>query len=79
MLGEHHLFKEEFPEYKQKITELKQSNTEFAELYHQYINTDNEIMRLEQDTAAHTVEEIDELKKKLMMLKVRLYWLISQE
>ena len=79
MQVEHNLFKDEFPEYRQKITELKNNNTEFADLYHEYIDTDNEIIQMEKGSEAHSADDIENLRKKRMMLKVRLFWLINQE
>ena len=79
MLAEHSLLSEEFPEFKHKINDLQSSNTEFADLYQEYIDTDAEIARLEQEHASPSDTDTEDLRKKRMMLKVRLYWLISQD
>ena len=43
MLGEHHGLAQEFPEYKDKIHELKTSDPEFAKLFSKYEEIDKEI------------------------------------
>ena len=48
MLGEHHHLTQEFPEYKDKIHELKTHNSAFADLIDKYDALDDEIYRIEE-------------------------------
>ena len=79
MLAEHSLLSEEFPEFKHKISYLQTNDTEFSDLYQEYIDTDAEIARLEKNHETSIGDHYENLSKKRMMLKVRLYWLISQD
>lgn len=76
MLGEHHILSEEFPEYKEKIHELKIGNDEFAALYQEYIDTDKEIYRIEEEIETPSDEYTENLKKKRLLLKDRLYGML---
>jgi uncharacterized protein YdcH (DUF465 family) len=75
--GEHHDLLHEFPEFRDKIHELKMSNPEFAELYKQYEETDQEVYRVEEGFETPSDEYTEELKKKRVMLKDQLYALLK--
>ncbi len=79
MFGEHHDLENEFPEYKERIAQLVQNDPEFAHLYQQYQAADEEVWRIEEqiDTPSDTYTE--DLKKKRVMLKDKLYALLKAE
>lgn len=70
---EHHNLINEFPEYRERIHDLKVGNTEFAELYRQYQDVDKEIYRIEEGIENHADTYTEDLKKKRVHLKDRLY------
>ncbi|MCC6209108.1 MAG: YdcH family protein [Gammaproteobacteria bacterium] len=78
MFGEHHRLEEEFPEYKQKIHQLKLSDSHFARLFGEYVDIDKQIYRIEE--AIETVSDnfAEELKKKRLSLKDKLYAMLRQ-
>ena len=77
MLGEHHDLITEFPEYKDKIHELKMSNAEFAELYKQYQELDQEIYHIEEQFETPSDDYTEVQKKKRVMLKDQLYAMLK--
>ena len=77
MFGEHHDLVHEFPEYKDKIHEMKVSNPHFAKLFEEYDAADHEIRRIEQGVETPSDEYAEELKKKRVLLKDELYALLK--
>lgn len=77
MLGEHHDLLTEFPEYKDKIHELKMNNPEFAELYKQYQDLDQEIYNIEEQVETPSDDYTEVQKKKRVMLKDQLYAMLK--
>lgn len=73
MFGEHHRLTEEFPEYKDKIHELKMNDPHFAELYEQYRELDDEVYRIEEQIETPSDEYTEELKKKRLHIKDQLF------
>ena len=73
----HHDLSQEFPQLSDRIHGLKTSNPDFAELYTQYQNIDKEIYRIEQEIEAHSDEYTEELKKRRLWLKDRLYAMLK--
>lgn len=78
MLGEHHNLPHEFPEYKDKIHELKISNPEFAKLFEKYENIDKEIYRIEMQIENTSDEYLEGLKIRRVKLKDELYNMLQQ-
>ena len=78
MLGEHHNLSHEFPEYKDKIHELKISNPEFAKLFEKYENIDKEIYRIEMQIENTSDEYLEGLKIRRVKLKDELYNMLQQ-
>lgn len=72
-----HELREDFPEYVDKIHELKVSDTHFSKLADEYHEVNREIHRLEvgADHASQFEEEV--LRKKRMRLKDELYVIIK--
>ena len=49
MFGEKHDLIHEFPEYKDKIHELKISNPEFSKMFDEYHEVEHEVRRIEEN------------------------------
>lgn len=78
MTLEHHRFlAREFPEFKDRIHELKQSSEAFRALYAEYEALDNEILRIEQDIETPSDDYTESLKQRRVALKDRLYDLLT--
>ncbi len=73
MLGEPHDLMHEFPEFAQKITDLRRGDQAFARLMDEYDQVDAEVRGLEELGQPVTDETMEELKKKRAVLKDRLY------
>lgn len=78
MLGEHHSLTLEFPEYKDKIHELKISDPEFAKLFKKYDDIDKEIYRIEMQIENTSDEYLEGLKIRRVKLKDELYTMLQQ-
>ncbi len=73
MLGESHDLLHEFPEYADKIAELRQSNEAFHNLMDEYDWLDSHVRSLEEVNSPISDEHMEELKKRRLLLKDRLY------
>lgn len=69
MLGEHHGLAKEFPEFHDKIHELKTSDPHFAKLFEEYEEVDKEIYRIEEQIETPSDDYTEELKLKRVKLK----------
>jgi uncharacterized protein YdcH (DUF465 family) len=78
MLGEHHRLADEFPEFKDRIHELKMSDAHFAKLFEEYEDLDKEIIRIEEEIETPSDEYTEELKKKRLLLKDELYSFLTK-
>lgn len=72
MLDKHDL-KHDFPEYQQKITELKVSDAHFRRLFDEYDELDHHIHKIETNAEPTTDEHLNELRIKRVHLKDELY------
>lgn len=78
MFGEHHdNLAIEFPEFKQRIHDLKGSNAHFTNLYSKYSEIDHEIYRIEEGIENSSDDYIEEQKKKRASLKDELYKILQ--
>lgn len=77
MFGEHHDLLNEFPEYRERIHQLKMDNAEFAELYEQYQALDQEVYRIEEQFETPSDEYTEELKKKRLLMKDQLFAMLK--
>ena len=69
-----------FHEYRDLISELKQSNNHFARLFQEHNELDEEISRLENDPAApNRHDEIELKKRKKLKLKDEIYDILRKE
>ena len=77
MFGEHQDLAQEFPEYKDRIHELKTSNAHFASLFEEYENLDKEIYRIEEQIETPSDEYTEQLKQKRVELKDQLFQMLK--
>jgi uncharacterized protein len=73
MLGEPHDLLHEFPEYADKITTLRENNEVFHNLMDEYDWLDSHIRNLEELCTPVSDFHIEEMKKRRLLLKDRLY------
>ena len=69
-----------FPEYRELISELTQSDAHFARLFDEHNALDDKLTGLENDpvTSSSAADEIHELKVKKLALKEQLYELLKK-
>lgn len=70
---EHHDLRHEFPEFVDRIHDLKTSNDEFRALFDQYHELDREIRRMEEEIEPTSDDVLEEKKKLRLKLKDDLY------
>ena len=76
MLTEKHDLIHEFPEYRERIHDLKMVDKRFARLFDEYHDIDHEIHRIETGIENTTDEYLDERKRRRLHLKDELYRMI---
>ena len=72
-----HELAEEFPEYKERIHELKMADGHFLRLFDDYHAVNREIHRAEAAGLNITDEHYEELKRKRMVLKDEIYAMLK--
>lgn len=70
---EKHDLHHEFPEFEQRIHELKMNNHHFARLFEEYHAINREILRIEEGVQNPADEYLEELKKQRLSHKDQLY------
>jgi uncharacterized protein len=70
---DHHDLHHEFPEFKERISALKVSDTHFAKLFNEYDGVDKEIRHLEEANSPTSDAHLETLKLKRVHLKDQLY------
>ncbi|MBS9778298.1 MAG: DUF465 domain-containing protein [Gammaproteobacteria bacterium] len=66
-----------FPEYRELITELKQSDAHFLKVFNKHNELDEEIVNMENNPVeGHRHEEIEMKKKEKLHLKDELYQIL---
>ncbi len=78
MLGEHHDLVHEFPEYREKIHQLKVGDQHFARLFDAYHEVDREIRRIEMEIETPGDSYLESLKKRRVRLKDELYEMLRR-
>lgn len=68
----------EFPEFREKIHQLKTTDQHFAKLFSQYHELDHEVLRLEQGVEVSSDEYLEDKKKQRLHLKDQLYQALQQ-
>lgn len=77
MLHESHELASEFPDLKEKIHDLKTSNTHFARLFYEYERLNKEILQIERGEVGASDAYLEELKKKRLYVKDELYAMLT--
>jgi hypothetical protein len=75
---ERHNLLNEFPDFKEKIHELKVSNEHFRKLFDEYHEVEHEIHRIHNLNEIVSDEYAHKLKAKLLYLKDELFSLLDQ-
>lgn len=76
--AEHHRdLAHEFPELKDRVHELKLASARFRSLYEEYRAVDNEVSRIEQEIETPSEDYTEELKRRRVHLKDRLYGMLT--
>ncbi|MGO4819356.1 YdcH family protein [Flavobacterium sp. W22_SRS_FP1] len=76
---ERHDLLHEFPDYQEKIHELKVSDQHFRTLFDEYHELEHEIHRVNTDVEVVTDEHAHELKAKLLFIKDALYSILTKD
>ena len=76
MLHEKHDLIHELPEHRDRIHELKVSNSQFAKLFEEYHQLDHEIHRIETGIENTSDEYLEEKKKYRLLRKDQLFEMI---
>ncbi len=77
MQNDKHDLIHEFPQYREKIHELKMRDTRFAKLFASYHEVDHEIHRIEQNVETPSDAYSEDLKKRRIKLKDELYSILK--
>lgn len=75
---ERHNLLSEFPDFQEKIHELKVSNGHFRKLFDEYHEVEHEIHRIHNQNDSVSDEYAHKLKAKLLYLKDELFSLLNQ-
>ena len=78
MTVEKHDLVHEFPEYRDRIHELKVNNTHFSKLFDEYHDVEHEVHRIEQGVETTSDDYLEEMKKKRLALKDQLFEILKQ-
>ena len=73
MLGQNHDVYHEFPEYADRIDQLRQTNSEFAEHFDKYTAINKQVIRIEQGVDPKDHFYFEDLKKQRLLHKDKLY------
>ncbi len=75
---QHHDLLHEFPEFKEKIHELKISDAHFRRLFDEYHEVDKEVSRIESDIEPRAAFALEDLKKKRLLIKDQLFAILKK-
>ena len=78
MLGESHDLFHEFPEYRDRIAELKDADPRFAHLYDDYHVVNDEVERIELEIETPSDQYTETLKKQRLHLKDEIYAILRR-
>lgn len=78
MSVEHHDLIHEFPELKDRIHELKTTDTHFRQLFDQYHTLTREIENMENEVTPASTRTEEDAKTKRLHLKDELYRMLKQ-
>ena len=77
MTIDHHDLAHEFPEFKDRMHQMKMDNAHFAKLFDAYHDLNNEIEVLEKNEVPTSDERFEELKKQRLAMKDELYGMLT--
>lgn len=77
MLGQNHDIYHEFPEFADRIDNLRQQDLDFARLVDAYTEINREVIRIEQCVEPRDHFYFEELKKKRLVHKDQLYRMLQ--
>lgn len=77
MSVEHHPLLKEFPEYHDRIHQLKMENEHFKRLFEEYHEVDREVYRMDENIEPTTDEAMEDMKKRRLALKDELYGMLK--
>ena len=66
-----------FPEFRERITQLKTTDHHFMRLFDQHNALDQKVKNMEAAITPATHEEIETLKKEKLLLKDQLYTILK--
>lgn len=66
-----------FPEFRDRITQLKTTDHHFMRLFDQHNTLDQKVKNMEASITPATHEEIETLKKEKLLLKDQLYAILK--
>lgn len=72
-----HELTEEFPEYRERIHDLKMSDAHFKRLFDEYHEVNREVHRVEASGVNVTDDHFEDLKKKRLALKDELFEILK--
>jgi uncharacterized protein YdcH (DUF465 family) len=76
---EQHDLVHEFPEFKERIRELKMNNSHFARLFDEYDSLTKEVALMEREVHPVTTRTEEDFKFKRVQLKDQLYAMLRAE
>lgn len=77
MYGQNHDVYHEFPEFSDRIDNLRQHNLDFARLVDAYTAINREVIRIEQGVEPRDHFYFEELKKRRLVHKDQLYAMLQ--
>ncbi|MBM4054556.1 MAG: DUF465 domain-containing protein [Planctomycetes bacterium] len=77
MQSEHHDLVHEFPEFREKIHDLKLSDHHFKKLFDEYHKLDREVYRVEYNIEPRSDTALEDLKKRRLAIKDELYHILA--
>lgn len=66
-----------FPEFRDRISQLKTEDAHFARLFDKHNALDQQIKNIEAHLAAGSAEDVENLKKEKLKLKDELYQILK--
>ena len=76
-MTQHHALLNEFPEYKERIHNLKVENERFRQLFDEYHELDRQIVRMDDNIEPASDEAMEKAKFRRVELKDELYRLLT--
>lgn len=77
MSVEHHPLLKEFPEYRERIHQLKMDDAHFRKLFEEYHEVDREVYRMDENIEPSSDEAMEDVKKRRLALKDELYGMLQ--